>query len=168
MHTGLFGNVAPTASTGVFGGTGTGFGGVATVGTTIPFKAVTGTDTMIKNGTSQNIQTQLQCISVMKEYENKSLEELRVEDYMANRKHGQQAASGAFGTTTQTATGSTGLFGATGGGFSLGGATTQNKPLFGGGTTTGFGATSTPSEYKTNSKSLGKRVMRELKGTTTK
>ena len=75
----------------------------------------------------------------MKEYENKSLEELRCEDYIANRKgigavggggmFGQQPAAtspaggGVFGQTTSS---SGGLFGQQ-----------QNKPMFG---TTGIGA----------------------------
>ncbi|OQR66168.1 nuclear pore complex protein Nup98-Nup96-like, partial [Tropilaelaps mercedesae] len=142
---GLFGGVASsTTGAGVFGGSSGPFGavgvGVSPVGTTIPFKAVTGTDTMMKNGSTTNIQTQHQCISCMKEYENKSLEELRVEDYMANRKHGMQNA-GAFGTPAPNAPG-TGLFGSTGGGFSFGNPSTQSKPLFGG-TTSGFGTSTT-------------------------
>lgn len=80
----------------------------------------------------------------MREYAEKSLEELRIEDYAANRK-GPQAGS------------STGLFGATHSsvfgapqtsmpqqGFSFGQTAQPAQPLFGassmGTTTTGFGA----------------------------
>ncbi|KAM7291907.1 hypothetical protein ISCGN_025205 [Ixodes scapularis] len=75
--------------------------GPAASGTTIKFKALTGTDTMMmENGMSCIINTSHQFITCMKEYENKSLEELRLEDYAANRKGGQAGMVG-FGATTQ-------------------------------------------------------------------
>lgn len=98
-------------------------------GTTVKYSPTQGTDTIIKQGHAQNINTRHCCISTMKEYENKSLEELRLEDYVANRK-GRQQTGGVFGQTQPTA----GPFGApststaTGGLF---GSTTENKPLFG-------------------------------------
>ena len=69
------------------------------VGTPIKFIPVTGTDTMMKEGVIQTINTKQHCIACMKEYESKSLEELRLEDYAANRKGSQQATqqSGLFG-----------------------------------------------------------------------
>ncbi|CAB0020377.1 unnamed protein product [Nesidiocoris tenuis] len=70
-----------------------GFGATqpASGGTTIKFALVSGTETMVKNGSSTSISTRHHCITCMKEYENKSLEELRMEDYMAGRKGTQQA-----------------------------------------------------------------------------
>lgn len=75
--------------TGAFGTT-SGFGATSAGGTTIKFNPVTGTDTMVKNGVNQTINTRHQSITVMKEYETKIFEELRFEDYVANRKFGQQ------------------------------------------------------------------------------
>lgn len=72
----------------------------------------------MKGSTTSYVQTKQQCITFMKEYAEKSLEELRIEDYAANRK-GPQAGAGLFGasqpgvfgsTMQQTAPGS--LFGA--------------------------------------------------------
>lgn len=132
-------------------------------GTTVKFNATAGTDTMMKNGVSQNINTRHQCITCMREYESKSLEELRLEDYTANRK-GPQQNSGMFGTTQSaptsnlfgtsttpqnafSSTSNTGLFGQTKPAFgSLAPTTTssgsglfssfnQNKPMFGTNTT---------------------------------
>lgn len=100
--TGLFGAQQPTqTSTSLFGqptqATGTGLFGATTgtfgasnqpTGTVIKFTPVTGTDSLNKNGVQQTVNTRHFCITCMKEYENKSLEELRLEDYMANRKVG--------------------------------------------------------------------------------
>ena len=58
---------------------------VASSGTTIKFAPVNGSDTMMKNNRQESINTKHQCITVMKEYESKSLEELRMEDYAENR-----------------------------------------------------------------------------------
>lgn len=74
----------PTSSS-LFGSTGGGFTSQQT-GTVIKFNPVTGTDTMMKSGVAQSINTKHHSITCMKEYENKSFEELRYEDYAANRK----------------------------------------------------------------------------------
>lgn len=71
----------------------------------------------MRGSTTSYVQTKQQCITFMKEYAEKSLEELRIEDYAANRKGPQGGGlfganqPGVFGSTMQpTATGS--LFGA--------------------------------------------------------
>ncbi|NXC48597.1 NUP98 protein, partial [Penelope pileata] len=145
---GLFGTTNTTSNP--FGSTsGSLFGPTsftaAPTGTTIKFNPPTGTDTMVKSGVSTNINTKHQCITAMKEYESKSLEELRLEDYQANRKGpsnpvGAGAAAGLFGSNTATSSTATGLFGSstTNTGFSYG----QNKTAFGT-STTGFGTGTT-------------------------
>ncbi|GBM73219.1 Nuclear pore complex protein Nup98-Nup96 [Araneus ventricosus] len=135
--TGLFGQNTSTG-TGLFGSSG-GFNTTAPTGTTVKFNPPTGTDTMMKGGVSTSIGTRHQCITCMKEYENKSLEELRVEDYAANRKGGSTTGVMGFGAPAQQ----TSIFGAPAAStsaFSFG-ATTQSKPLFGTtGTTNTFGS----------------------------
>jgi len=49
----------------------------------VKFQAVTGTDSIVKHGVSQTISVRHHCITSMREYESKSLEELRLEDYAA-------------------------------------------------------------------------------------
>lgn len=56
------------------------------VGTVIKYNPVTGTETVQKCGTAHSVNTKLNCITAMKEYEAKSLEELRWDDYQCNRK----------------------------------------------------------------------------------
>ena len=55
-------------------------------GTTIKFNPVAGTDTVVQKNVSSTINIKHNCITCMREYESKSLEELRFEDYLANRK----------------------------------------------------------------------------------
>lgn len=69
-----FGAQQSTAGS-LFGGASfLGAGGAATTGTVIKFVPVPGTDIIMKGGSQQSVATKLQCISGMKEYENKSLE----------------------------------------------------------------------------------------------
>lgn len=64
---------------------GNGFPG-HTTGTLIKFEPVKSTDMIVHNGVELIIDTKMNVISCMKEYLGKSFEELRYEDYIANRK----------------------------------------------------------------------------------
>nr|XP_027200695.1 nuclear pore complex protein Nup98-Nup96-like [Dermatophagoides pteronyssinus] len=102
----LFANANRFGTTTTFGQN-TGLGGTMTAaatGTTIKFQPQTSTDTMVKNGQTQStsINIRLQCITCMREYETKSLEELRLEDYLVGRKgpqQQQQQTTGLFGSS---------------------------------------------------------------------
>ncbi|VDO28688.1 unnamed protein product [Onchocerca flexuosa] len=132
--TSLFGSTQSTQqSSGVFGSTS------SISGTTVKFEPPTSTDTMLRNGTNQTISTKHMCITAMKQYENKSLEELRCDDYLANRK-GPQSGGLVFGQTSQP---SSSLFGSNTN-TTQSSIFGQNKPLFGS-TSTGFGTTTTTS-----------------------
>ncbi|VDL96236.1 unnamed protein product [Schistocephalus solidus] len=116
-----------------------GFGGAAVPqGTSIAFNPPVSTDAMQRSGQKIPVNAKHMCITAMKEYQDKSLEELRVEDYLLNKKSGTQGTSGLFGSgvkplTFATPTATTApLFGASA-------TQTQAKPLFGGGTSL-FGA----------------------------
>uniref|UniRef100_UPI0037E718FF nuclear pore complex protein Nup98-Nup96 isoform X2 n=1 Tax=Semicossyphus pulcher TaxID=241346 RepID=UPI0037E718FF len=143
---GLFGSTNTTSNP--FGGTaslfgGSGFSATQQPGTTVKFNPPTGSDTMVKAGVTTSINTKHQCITAMKEYENKSLEELRLEDYQAGRKgpaNPMAAGTGSlFGPTTAASSAATGLFGssAPNSSFSFGG----NKSTFGATPAGGFGTT---------------------------
>lgn len=148
---GLFGTTQQqTAGTSLFGQPGGGLfgGGASAGGTTVKFNPPPGQDTMSKSGVTTSINTRHQCITAMKEYENKSLEELRVEDYAANRKGKQQGATSFFSQTAPVSQSASTAFSfgqpaASTGGFAGFGATStatsaggglfgQSKTLFGG------------------------------------
>ena len=116
-----------TTSSNLFGNSGAFGTSISQTGTIIKFNPISGTDSIQKGGITHPINTKHYCITCMKEYENKSLEELRWEDYQCNRK-GQQPQnvfgnSQPFGATTTAP-----LFGQT-----------ENKPAFGQTVTPGFG-----------------------------
>lgn len=159
-----FGTFGAT-STSAFGQTQTGSNGTAIA----KYQPHPGTDTLVKNGQTSNVNTRQHCITAMKEYESKSLEELRIEDYTANRKGPQgttQASASLFGSNVGTNVGSTGLFGApssqpqTTGLFgqpptnTLGGFGSASN-TFGQQQTSAFGQTQTPSLFGKTTNSFG-------------
>ncbi|ETN61956.1 nuclear pore complex protein nup98 [Anopheles darlingi] len=160
---GFFGQNTQTAG-GLFGAAKPAFGAATPVaggnGTAVSkYQQTLGTDTLVKNGQTTTINTKQHCITFMKDYENKSVEELRFEDYSANRKGPQAggATGGLFGSGAPT----TGLFGATAQQPATGGLFGQNaaQPATGGlfGTTTNtFGATTTPGFGATAGSTFGK------------
>nr|XP_050853045.1 nuclear pore complex protein Nup98-Nup96 isoform X2 [Vespula vulgaris] len=126
-----FGQTNATGNTNLFGAT-TGFSNTpantAITGTVVKFTPVITTDSMTKNGTAHSISGRHCCIVAMKEYESKSYEELRFEDYSVGRKgpQGPQGPStGLFGASAQpspfgntaagTSTAATGFSGMSGG-----------------------------------------------------
>lgn len=133
--TGGFGasNTANSGSGFAFGGGNAPAAGNATQGTAAtPFQPFTE-----KDGAGSSATSAYQSITMQPQYQNKSFEELRVEDYMQNRKLPQ---SGSFGGTTG---------GSTFGGFgqnNAAAAPATGGGLFGGGNTStagGFGASNT-------------------------
>lgn len=117
----MFGQTANTSG-GLFGATNTGFGNTSmTTGigaqmggqngsATIQYQPTLSTDTLLKGGQSSTVNTKQHCLTFMKEYEQKSIEELRLEDYMANRK-GPQAGTSSSGMFNAQPQQSTGMFG---------------------------------------------------------
>lgn len=148
QSTSLFG--AP-AATSAFGAAVNPMGG-GNNGTAIAkYQPLIGQDTLMKNNTTQSVTTNQHCITAMAEYENSSLEELRHEDYAANRKGPQPgAAPGAVGGLFGAAGPSTsGIFGAPATQQTTAFGQPENKGLFGqqqstlggfGQTTNAFGA----------------------------
>uniref|UniRef100_A0A1I7XQL5 Nuclear pore complex protein Nup98-Nup96 n=1 Tax=Heterorhabditis bacteriophora TaxID=37862 RepID=A0A1I7XQL5_HETBA len=126
--TSLFGSTSGTTGGSLFGSSTS-----SVSGSTIKFEPLVASDTMMKNGAQQTISTKHMCITAMKAYENKSIEEVRIEDYIANRKTGNTSSGGIFGSASS---GGSGLFGNT---------QQQAKPsLFGASSTTAspFGSSS--------------------------
>ncbi|KAF7399620.1 hypothetical protein HZH68_008212 [Vespula germanica] len=126
-----FAQTNTTGNTNLFGAT-TGFSNTpantAITGTVVKFTPVITTDSMTKNGTAHSISGRHCCIVAMKEYESKSYEELRFEDYSVGRKgpqgpqgpstglFGASAQSSPFGNTAAgTSTAATGFSGMSGG-----------------------------------------------------
>uniref|UniRef100_A0AC35TRW7 Nuclear pore complex protein Nup98-Nup96 n=1 Tax=Rhabditophanes sp. KR3021 TaxID=114890 RepID=A0AC35TRW7_9BILA len=132
--TSIFGSSTNTQNTGggMFGSSG--FGTTTpVVGSTVKFEPKIEDDSMIRNGKTESIKTKIMCLTAMKEYETKCVEEIRVEDYKANRKTGTSTTSG-FGVQAAPSTG--GLFGSTNassGSGLFGSPAAQQKPtsLFG-------------------------------------
>lgn len=96
---GFFGQ--PAQSGGLFGAQKPAFGAATPIGAgngtaVVKYQQTASTDTLVKNGQTTTVQTKQHCITFMKEYENKSVEELRIEDYQANRKGPQAGAAGGF------------------------------------------------------------------------
>uniref|UniRef100_A0A5K3FP72 Nuclear pore complex protein Nup98-Nup96 n=1 Tax=Mesocestoides corti TaxID=53468 RepID=A0A5K3FP72_MESCO len=117
---GLFGQpTTSTQQTSMFGGSVFGATPTAIQGTTVKFNPPISTDTVQKNGQKLQVNTKHMCITAMKEYQEKSLEELRVEDYLQNRKSGSGGgAAGFFGTGPTSS-------------FGFGAVITTTAPLFG-------------------------------------
>nr|CDS17585.1 nuclear pore complex protein Nup98 Nup96 [Echinococcus granulosus] len=114
------------------------FGGVTTPiqGTSVKFNAPLVSDTVQKNGQKVPVNAKHMCISAMKEYIDKSIEELRVDDYLQNRKSGSATGTKSiFGPAATTP-------------FGFGASQTTNSSLFGSASTSQppqssiFGATS--------------------------
>lgn len=114
QQTSLFGQSGTTNTPGFsgFGASTTGFGQHSigqqqNSGTAVAkFQPPSETDTLLKGSTTSYVQTKQQCITFMKEYADKSLEELRFEDYAGNRKgpqgmFGAAQPTGVFGGTLQ-------------------------------------------------------------------
>ena len=91
----------PSGSGGLFRTQNAFGGGLSTskaVGTTIKFNPPAGTDSMMIYGISTDVSTKHYCLTAMKEYEGKSLEELRLGDYSLNQGVPQVNRSTAFGS----------------------------------------------------------------------
>lgn len=113
----------------IAGGLGGGLGGMLGA-QPVKFEPIKAKDTANKNGVTYNVDTLLYCITGMQQYEQKSLEELRLEDYVAGRK-GSTTTGGTTGGGLFTGGQTTGLGGtATTGGLTGGGLFgQQNKTL---------------------------------------
>ncbi|XP_018644180.1 nucleoporin 145 (S59 family) [Schistosoma mansoni] len=129
-------------------------------GTSLAFNPPITTEIMQRGGQPSQVNAKHMCITAMKEYQDKSLEELRLEDYSLNRRGPSTSASGTsifassstakpfqFGSPQINT--STSIFGQTSKpantlfGASASGVSSSNSMLFGGtGTQSAFGQTS--------------------------
>ncbi|KAM7537618.1 hypothetical protein Aperf_G00000065908 [Anoplocephala perfoliata] len=116
----LFGqSVSSAQQPSVFGGSVFGNASAGIIGTTVKFTPPVINDVVQKNGQKVQVNAKHMCISAMKEYAEKSMEELRAEDYLQNRKTGSAGgAKSIFGTTAST-------------GFGFGSVQTTAPSLFG-------------------------------------
>ena len=72
------------------------------VGDTVKFSPPTGTDSAWNASKGViDIKVKFQCITIMKHYENKSIEEIRFEDYSSNRKVPTGGGGRLFGSASQ-------------------------------------------------------------------
>ncbi|CAH8495623.1 unnamed protein product [Schistosoma turkestanicum] len=129
-------------------------------GTALAFNPPITTEIIQRGGQPSQVNAKHMCITAMKEYQDKSLEELRLEDYSLNRRGPSTATSGTsifsasstakpfqFGSSQMNAT--TSIFGQTNKptntlfGASTSGVSSSNNMLFGGtATQSAFGQTS--------------------------
>ncbi|KAL5961216.1 Nuclear pore complex protein Nup98-Nup96 [Taenia solium] len=135
--TSIFGQPSTsTQQTSMFGSSVFGSATAPIQGTPVKFNAPLVNDIIQKNNQKVQVTAKHMCISAMKEYSDKSIEELRVDDYLQNRKSGSAVgAKGIFGPTATTP-------------FSFGAPQTTTSSLFGSASTSQptqssiFGATS--------------------------
>ncbi|KAF5399704.1 Nucleoporin autopeptidase [Paragonimus heterotremus] len=106
--TSIFGNSAQP-NTFAWGATSTAVTGAATGGTSVAFNPPITPDTVQRSGQQTQVNAKHMCITAMKEYQDKSLEELRLEDYALNRQSGGAAATSVAGTSSSLFSTSTGV-----------------------------------------------------------
>ncbi|KAF8570816.1 hypothetical protein P879_02398 [Paragonimus westermani] len=92
-----------------WGGTSTAVTGTAAGGTSVAFNPPITPDTVQRSGQQTQVNAKHMCITAMKEYQDKSLEELRLEDYALNRQSGGAAATSVAGTSSSLFSTSSGV-----------------------------------------------------------
>ncbi|KAA3679668.1 nuclear pore complex protein Nup98-Nup96 [Paragonimus westermani] len=106
--TSIFGS-GVQSNTFTWGGTSTAVTGTAAGGTSVAFNPPITPDTVQRSGQQTQVNAKHMCITAMKEYQDKSLEELRLEDYALNRQSGGAAATSVAGTSSSLFSTSTGV-----------------------------------------------------------